>query len=275
MRDDKPLDREIRAFQRDGAVVLRGVLSLEEVTQLRSGVDAVLGSPSDSAVKNGVPGAPGTFFEDFCTWQQVPDFEAVIRGSALAEAAAQLMRSREVRLFHDHILVKEAGATAKTPWHQDQPFYCVDGAQTVSFWVPLDHVQRESTLEFVAGSHAGAWFMPRSFFSGDTMVFEEGSLEEVPDVEAEREAFDILGWELEPGDAVAFNMLTLHAAAGSPTRRRAFSLRLLGDDVRFAPRAHGTSPAFPGLEGRLDAGAPMDDGLFPLLWPATGERPRR
>ena len=41
-----------------------------------------------------------------------------------------------------------------TPWHQDQPYYCVDGADTVSLWIPLDVVPRERTLEFVGGSHS-------------------------------------------------------------------------------------------------------------------------
>ena len=100
------------------------------------------------------------------------------------------------------------------------------------------------------------------------MVFDEGALEDVPDVDADREAFDVVGWPLEPGDAVAFNMLTLHAAAGSANRRRAFSLRVLGDVVRFAPRPHATSPDFPGLEDELAAGAPMDHPAFPVLWRA-------
>ncbi len=259
-------DAVVEDYLRDGAVVLRGLLTEDEVARLRAGVDAVIAAPSPAAVTDGEPGAPGTFFEDFCTWQHVPDFEQVIRESALAAAAGRLMRSREVRMFHDHILVKEPGTTTKTPWHQDQPYYCIDGSQTVSFWVPLDPVPRESTLEFVAGSNSGAWFMPRSFFSGAGFAFDEGTLEEVPDVEADRSAFTILGWELQPGDAVAFNMLTLHAAAGSATRRRAFSLRLLGDDVRYAPRPHRTSPSFPGLDQRLKAGAPMNDALFPVLW---------
>ncbi len=137
----------------------------------------------------------------------------------------------------------------------------------MSFWIPLDPVERPSTLEFVAGSHTGPWFMPRSFVKGTSMVFEEGELEEVPDIDADRDAWDIRGWAMEPGDAVAFNMLTLHAAAGSPTRRRAFSVRLIGDDVTYAPRPHRTSPPFEELaDGSLSAGAPMDHELFPVIW---------
>ena len=178
------------------------------------------------------------------------------------------MGTRTARLHHDHLLVKEPGTTIRTPWHQDQPFYNLDGHDTVSFWIPLDPVPRESTLEFVAGSHASrTWYMPRSFFDGRPLIFDEGTFEEVPDVEADRDAYPIVGWALEPGDAVAFNMLTLHAAAGSRNRRRAFSVRLVGDDVRLAVRPHPTSPSFPELEGVLGHGDALEHPLFPLLWP--------
>jgi hypothetical protein len=63
-------------------------------------------------------------------------------------------------------------------------------------------------------------------------------------------------------------MLALHAAAGMPgaQRRRVFSVRFLGDDIRHAPRHWRTSPEFPGLAQQLPAGAPMDHPLFPMLW---------
>ena len=43
------------------------------------------------------------------------------------------MGSSVVRLYHDHMLVKEPGTKQETPWHQDQPYYNVDGRQNVSF----------------------------------------------------------------------------------------------------------------------------------------------
>ena len=87
-----------------------------------------------------------------------------------------------------------------------------------------------------------------------------------PDVEGDREAFEILAWALEPGDAVYFHMLTLHAAGGATRRRRALSVRFLGDDVTHAPRPWKTSPDFPGLADELPAGAPMEHPLFPVVW---------
>jgi ectoine hydroxylase-related dioxygenase (phytanoyl-CoA dioxygenase family) len=264
---DTELDGLAAGFQRDGACVVRGLLDAAELARLEHGVEHNLREPSERAIEGGGAGA-GRFFEDFRNWTRIGDYEAVIRGSRLGEVAARLMGSETVRLHHDHLLVKEPGTTIRTPWHQDQPFYNIDGFQTISFWIPLDPVPRESALEFVAGSHAPrTWYMPRSFFDDRALVFDEGTFEEVPDIEADRDAHEILGWELEPGDAVAFNMLTLHAAAGSRGRRRAFSVRLVGDDVRLAARAHATSPPFPELDGVLSHGDRLEHRLFPLLWP--------
>ena len=257
---------DVEAFGRDGVVLLRGLLDAAQIATLARGIERTLRDLSPLGMNVTKPGDPGAFVEDFRNWQRIPEYEQVIRESALGAAACALMRSCEVRLFHDHLLVKEAGTRDRSPWHQDQPYYCVDGSQTISFWIPLDPVDRESTLEFVAGSHAGGqWFMPRSFVEGTAMTFDEGTLEDVPDIEADRDAWTILGWDMEPGDAVAFNMLTLHAASGSPTRRRAFSVRLIGDDARYAPRPHRTSPPFDDVACELTAGAPLDHAIFPVL----------
>ena len=180
-------------------------------------------------------------------------------------------RDGAVCLYHDHMLTKEPGTRQATPWHQDQPYYYVDGTQNVSFWIPVDPVRRHSTLDFVAGTHKGPWLMPRTFMGREARWFPAGSLAELPDIDAdidtERARWPILGWALEPGDVVAFHMLALHASAGvdGDVRRRVFSARYLGDDIRHAPRRWKTSPEFPGLADKLPAGASMANARFPLL----------
>ena len=261
----------IDAFARDGAVCLRGLLNADEVALLRAGIDANIAAPSPRAKVASRPDDPGFFIEDFCCWQDNAAYRRFIFDSPLAAAAARLMQSRTVRLYHDHMLTKEPGTRQRTPWHQDQPYYNVEGRQNISFWIAVDPVRRHSTLEFVAGSHRGPWLMPRSFMDQQARWFPEGSLQDLPDIEAARERFPIIGWAVEPGDVIAFHMLSLHASAGvdGDTRRRVFSVRMLGDDATHAPRAWVTSPPFPGLAERLPAGAPMhDDALFPLLWSA-------
>ena len=115
--------------------------------------------------------------------------------------------------------------------------------------------------------------MPRSFMDARAKWFPKGALADLPDIEADRGAWPIVGWALQPGDVVCFHMLTLHSSGGADRRRRVFSLRFLGDDATHAPRAWTTSPEFPGLAAELAAGAPMDHPLFPIVWPKAPAEP--
>jgi ectoine hydroxylase-related dioxygenase (phytanoyl-CoA dioxygenase family) len=99
----------------------------------------------------------------------------------------------------------------RTPWHQDQPYYNVDG-RGVSAWIPVDPVPEAGCLELLAGTHRGPWLMPRTFLDGEARWFPEGSLAELPDIEADRAGFDIRRFEMEPGDAIFFDFLTVHGA---------------------------------------------------------------
>ncbi len=261
----------IEQFQRDGAVCLRQLLSADELTVLRAGIDWNLAHLSPRAKVASSAQDPGYFVEDFCNWQSNAHYQRFIFDSPLARTAGQLMRSRTARLYHDHMLTKEPGTRQPTPWHQDQPYYNIEGRQNVSFWIPVDPVSRASTLELVGGSHRGPWLMPRTFLDSQAKWFPEGSLADLPDVEGRRGELPILGWQLDPGDVVCFHMLALHAAAGvdGANRRRVFSVRFMGDDIVHAPRRWATSPEFPGLADELPPGAAMDHSLFPVLWSAT------
>ena len=91
----------------------------------------------------------------------------------------------------------------------------------------------------------------------------------VPDPDAE--GMEIVEYEMEPGDAVAFHFRVLHGARGNQatTRRRAFSLRLLGDDARYVTRPGRTSPPFPGHDMR--PGERLREDWFPVLFDRESE----
>ncbi len=260
---------DVSRFTEDGAICVRHLFDSDQIELIRQIIGRMLDDPGPHAKTASRPGEPA-FLEDFCRWQRHPELLEVIHSSGVAEVAGRVMESSRVRFYHDHVLVKEPGSRQRTPWHQNQPFYNIDGNQNVSVWIPVDAVERSATLEFVAGSHAGAWYLPTTFLDGEARWFPRGTLSEVPDMDANRDNHRILGWELEPGDVVFFHMLCLHGSAGNdtPTPRRVLSLRFLGDDITHAPRPWATSPPFPGLEEELTAGGPMDHPLFPVVWEA-------
>jgi len=138
-------------YQRDGAVLIKGLLT-DWVDTICSGIEKNMQSPGEYAAENTTDNDSGRFFDDYCNWQRITEFQNVIQQSTLAQAAAELMQSNEAQLFHDHVLVKEPGTSKATPWHQDSPYYFVEGHQTVSFWCPVDVVE-DATLRCVAASH--------------------------------------------------------------------------------------------------------------------------
>ena len=146
----------VERFQRDGAVCIRGLFSPAEMTVLRAGIDENLAHPSPRARVASGANDPGGFVEDFCNWQDNASYRRFIFDSALSEAAGRLMRAATARLYHDHMLTKEPGTRQPTPWHQDQPYYNVEGRQNASFWIPVSD-PGESRIDIGAGggSHLG------------------------------------------------------------------------------------------------------------------------
>ncbi len=260
-------EQTVADFRRDGAVLLKGVFT-PWVEGVREAIEQNKRSPSwrERTYRPDDGGQP--FFQDYCVWSQFDGYRALVADSPMPALAAQLMGSRTARIFHDHVLVKEPGNSVVTPWHQDRPYYLVKATQTVSFWVPLDPVPRERSIEYVAGSHR--WpedFKPQRFDGTD--LYADDPTRPVPDVNAHRDQFTILGWAVEPGDAIAFDFGTLHGAPAnaSPIRRRVTSIRWVGDDAVFVKRRGTTSPAFPDLV--YQDGAPFEGELFPVLYSAA------
>lgn len=253
----------IDAFQSDGVVLIKGLFA-DQVELLRRGIDRNMAEPGPYAAENLKDGEAGRFFDDYCNWTRIPEFEEVIRTSPAAEVSADLMRARRVQIFHDHVLVKEPGTSKPTPWHSDGPYYFVDGTQNVSFWSPVDPVT-EASLRCVAGSHK--WekpVLPTKWLSEENFYPDEDAYMPVPDPDAE--GMEIREWAMEPGDAVAFNYNILHGARGNEAsaRRRAFSLRLLGDDARYVERPGRTSPPFLGHD--MQPGQVLREDWFPVIF---------
>ena len=123
-------------FQRDGVTLIKGLWA-DHVETLRAGVARNMADPGPYAAENLHKGEAGRFFDDYCNWQRIPEFETVIRNSAAAEVAADLMQSRSTQLFHDHVLVKEPGTSKPTPWHQDGQYWPIRPLATCTVWIEL------------------------------------------------------------------------------------------------------------------------------------------
>lgn len=257
---------QIDDFQNDGAVLIKGLFA-DWVPQIGEAIAANMANPGPYAAENLQTGEAGRFFDDYCNWQNSDLLAQIMAHSPGPEAAAALMQSHKVQFFHDHVLVKEPGTAKPTPWHQDAPYYFVEGRQTVSFWIPIDPVS-EASLRCIKGSHKWPKFVtPTKWLKEDNFYADNEAFLPVPDPDKEPDRYEVLEWEMAPGDAVAFDYRCVHGARGNlaAARRRALSLRYLGDDARYVTRQGRTSPPFPGHN--MSDGDRLRDDWFPLVWP--------
>jgi ectoine hydroxylase-related dioxygenase (phytanoyl-CoA dioxygenase family) len=275
--------RELDAYHRDGAAVVRGVVPSDWIERMRAAIDDVLQAPSPLGYEYTAAGAPGRYYGDFFLWRERAEFRAFMAESPLPELAARVMSSRRVRFFYDQLLVKEPGTAEETPWHHDLPYWPLRGEQILSIWVPFDAVSRETgAVTYIRGSHRwGKLFAPAAFSgdSGFASVYEKAGLEPLPDIASQIDCYELLCWDLEPGDVLLHHPLTLHHASGNASadrRRRGLALRYIGDDAVFdarpgtfleSPRIRDSIPPLALRDGDAIRGA-----LFPEVWPRAHRR---
>ena len=263
---------DIEIYQRDGVVCLRNVFSESWRAVALRGLERNLREPGRRAHNySGGEGKP-RFFQDACNWFRIPELQDYCFNSPAAAIAGTLMGSRRINLFFDNIMLKDPGANAPTPWHQDTPYWPVEGHQVCSLWMPLDPITPENRIEFVAGSHKwGKNFIPMDFFKpGKTVEIDRPDFEPIPNIDAQRDQYQFVSYDMQPGDCVVFHGHAVHGAPGNMTNRprRAMITRWTGDDVRYAGDKHDKlGPPFPRCG--INPGDPMTCETFPLVWEAV------
>jgi ectoine hydroxylase-related dioxygenase (phytanoyl-CoA dioxygenase family) len=258
-----------QAYHDDGVVFLGQALDADA---LRLAEAAFNWSVSHPGPAHGSPfeGTPGAFYQDLCN----PDaptndqYRRLLAESSIRRIVTALWGNPEIWFMYEQIFLKEGTASRRSPWHQDAPYLCVEGDDLAVMWITFDRVAKEDSLEFVRGSHRATLYNTSSFSGDDdTEPLSEG-LPRLPDIEGDRDPWDIVSWPVEPGDVIVFHPAMLHGGAGTRRggRRRTLSLRFFGRDAVYVERpGGGVAPMVEGLHESLTPGAPFRHPAFPKL----------
>jgi len=261
-------------YERDGAAVVRQVVSPQWLACLDAAIERDIESPGPFYHGYVPDDGVGRFHGNLRLWEHDADFRDFCLAPELVSLARQFLQSSQVNLFYDQLFVKEAGTANRTRWHNDQPYWPISGFQVLSCWVALDRTTAESgALEFIRGSHLwGEWFQPEKF--GDTEAHDDYERNpdyvSIPDIQAARDEYEIVTWDLEPGDVYVFHALTVHGAGGNQCddrRRRGYAVRYTGDDVRYDTRP---GPNAHLRHAELAHGARLDSQRFPVVFSGGG-----
>ena len=246
------------AFDRDGAVLLRGLIDQTAQDSLREAIARELERPQE-------------FFGRRLLWRSDPDFARFCRESCTPQIISELFGTSTVNLFMDQLFAKAPGTITRTGWHNDLPYWPIKGWQVATTWVALDPITKENgALELIRGSHK--WnrryqpFQPDLHGGAIVSKGAEGeTYDPLPDFETERDRHDIISWEMQPGDVLVFHAMTVHGAAGNNTAeqwRRAYAIRYTGEDVRYYEPATNEWLYNPALT----TGDVLDSEMYPRVF---------
>ena len=276
---------EIDTYHREGVVLLKDMFDAQWIDVLSQGLIKNGENPTHRARTWDRDAAGRTMFWDSQAWQGIDEYQQFIFNSPAAELAGKLLRAKEINFFFDAVFVRSPGTQFETPWHQDEPYWSIEGYDTCTIWMPLVSVKKENALAYVPGSHLSDQVFDQYNFGDlnpdgktdvDQVDFSGIAEESIPDINADPERYGIVSWDMEPGDCVAFNSRILHGGSGKlPEDRelRVFTSKWLGDDARIKFRACGMDPDHSAVmtEQGLKPGDRPGTDLYPKIWQCEAE----
>ena len=267
-----------QSFQEDCAVLVKGVLNVDQLAQCRRAFDWAVENHGPNAVRL-FAGTEQQSHNDNANPRARERLEALVGSLPLGRMFADLWGSEHVWYFAEEVFLKAGGRGARTPWHQDTSYLPWAGMHWGNAWISFEAVPKRNSLEIVRGSHRGTLYDGTTFRDPNDPtepLHGGGALPRLPDIEAERKrdpgAYDILSWATEPGDAVDIHPGSLHGGAPVDADfpdRHTLVFRFFGDDATFRPLPEHSDSGFArnGIlfreeMARLRAGEPFRSPMF-------------
>ena len=283
MNTDLPREissEEINTYQKDGVVLLEAIFDSDWIDLLKQGLDSNCRNPTQRARVWDRDAEGRTMFWDSQAWQGIEEYRQFVFDSPAAEVAGRLLKAREINFFFDAVFVRSPGTQFSTPWHQDEPYWSIEGYDTCTIWMPLVPVKKQSALAYVPGSHLNNRIFDQYNFGNlnpdaktdvDQVNFSGISEASIPDIDANPEQYGVVSWDMQPGDCVAFNSRILHGGSGKLGKDedlQVFTSKWLGDDARIKFRECGMDPDHSAImtERGLKPGDRPGTDLYPKIW---------
>lgn len=268
-------EEQIHVFERDGVLLVRGLVSGE---QLKTAVQEV-----DLIAKKTGPFAKSYKNVEFQAWRSSKAFKDLAMFSDVPKAAAQLINLKStganskgpIRLLKDAILCFSPEGTG-CGWHVDDKFFWPshDDYTGVNVWIALSpmSVERGGGLAVSPGSHKEKFAQNARpiLATGGTCAMETLA----PDVHKKLEAMRVV-YDMEPGDAIIHDRWLFHRSDDYKKKEAAdvilnrYSIRYMSENARAYD--NGYDPVYKDEKYVGKNGHPLKSfgGYFPQVFPST------
>jgi len=241
---------QISNFERDGIVKLPAFIDQDMLGKLNLAFDWSVANPGPFVV--GKSKGENVHFVDNGNPDAYRMYSELVLEIGLGHVAAELWNSDYVGFFAEEIYLKK-GRSMPSYWHQDTVYSPWGGEHWANFWIPLVSMTADQAIRVVRGSHNGIMYDGITFNPAaptEPLWGEAGNFPRLPDITAEFEAdptsWDIVGFDVSPGDLVILHPHAIHAGGKSDAElkvRRNLVLRFFGDKSHYS--AH--LPDAPGM----------------------------
>lgn len=275
------LESTRKTYAEDGVVLAKGVLNTEQMDACRAAFDWAVENHGPNAFRI-FDGTEQQTHNDNSNPLAKERLDDLVTTLPFGRYFAELWGSRHVWYFAEEVFLKAGGKPGRTPWHQDTSYLPWRGAHLGNAWISFEAVPKSNALEVVRGSHKGLQYDGTTFSDPNDPtqpLHADGTWPRLPDIEAERksnpDAYDIVSFATEPGDAVIIHPASLHG--GAPVddafpARHTLVLRFFGDDATFAPLPENSKAGVPPHGflfreemAKLKAGDPLRSPVFRQL----------
>lgn len=255
MKDDYPLTpTQIADYQRDGYIQLPDVIPAADLPAFRDAVNDAVKKDTANVDPNRVKNSyEQIFIQCVNLWHRYPTVQPFVTSRRLGSIASRLSGT-SVRLWHDHALFKEPHTGAKTPWHQDTPYWPhQQKMHQLTIWVAL----RDTTI------HNGCMsFIPGTQKMLDIEPVNLADPQDLYAVAPQTKGLKPVTCELKAGSATVHNGMTFHYAGPnrSDGMREAIAIIYMPDGTTYQKVPHPVTDPL-----KLAEGDKLNTALFPLV----------
>jgi ectoine hydroxylase len=239
-------DRDVRAYEEDGFVIVRNFLGAEEIELLGRAAreDRVLDQHSFGRAD----GEGGTV--RLSVWNHPTDtiYGAVARSESVVNTAEKLL-SGEVYHYHSKMIMKDAKIGGAWTWHQDYGYWYQNGVLfplLTSVYIAIDRATKENgCMQVIRKSHELGRI--NHVTTGD----QAGA--EMEHVNEALKRLDLVYVEMEPGDALMFHCNLLHRSDQNRSDNPRWSMICCYNAARNDPYKESQHPRYTPLVKVPDA----------------------
>jgi hypothetical protein len=231
---------ELERYQKDGYLLIRGMLSNEEVELLgrTAREDRIL----DQHASGRADGEGGTV--RLSLWNHPTDtiYGAIARSQSMVSRAEQILEG-DVYHYHSKMIMKDAKVGGAWAWHQDYGYWYQNGVLfplLTSASIAVDPATRENgCLQVIRGSHLAGRI--EHVLTGDQAGADMERVEKL--LERQERVYV----EMEPGDTLFFHANLLHRSDKNNSDHPRWSMIVCYNAARNDPYKESHHPRYTPL----------------------------